>query len=224
MIEYIPLYINISFILTTILTLYFLFRAAGNSVRVLWIMIIWLFIQMVIAFSGYYKVTSTMPPRFIIAVLPPFVTIIFLFFTSAGKRFLDSLDLKMIIYMQTVRVPVEIILYMLSIYRLVPELMTFEGRNFDIITGMTAPFIAYFGITRKMLSRNFILIWNVICFALLLNIVATAILSAPFTFQKLSFDQPNLAVFVFPYVWLPAFIVPAAFLSHLLIFRRIKEF
>ena len=223
MIEYIPLYINIVFILTTFLTLYFFFKAAGNSVRILWIILIWLFIQMFISFTGFYKVTSTMPPRFILAVLPPFITIGLLFFTASGKKFLDSLDLKVIIYLQVVRVPVEIALYLLSIYKLVPDLMTFEGMNYDIITGITAPFIAYFGITRKKLSRNVVLAWNVICFALLLNIVTVAILSAPFTFQKLSFDQPNLAVFSFPYVWLPCFIVPVAFLSHLLIFRRIKE-
>ena len=45
------------------------------------------------------------------------------------------------------RVGVEVVLFWLFIKRVVPESMTFEGRNFDIISGITAPFVAYFAYT-----------------------------------------------------------------------------
>src|SRR4029078_4529517 len=108
--------------------------------------------------------------------------------------------------------------------KLVPSLMTFEGRNLDILSGITAPLVYYFGFVRKQMGRSLILIWNFICLALLLNIVITAILSAPFRFQKLAFDQPNIAILYFPFIWLASFIVPVVLLAHLTAIRKlIKE-
>lgn len=99
--------------------------------------------------------------------------------------------------------------------------MTFEGRNFDIVAGLTAPIMAYYGYTRKALNRKIILIWNFICLGSLLNIVINAVLSAPFPFQQFAFDQPNVGVLYFPFVWLPCFIVPVVLLSHLVAIRKI---
>ena len=102
--------------------------------------------------------------------------------------------------------------------------MTFEARNFDIIAGITAPFIAYFGFTKKMVGRRIILLWNFICLALLINIVVHALLSAPISFQKLAFGQPNVAILFFPFSWLPTFIVPIVFLGHLILIRQLIKF
>ena len=107
-----------------------------------------------------------------------------------------------------VRIPVELILFSLFAYGVIPQLMTFEGRNFDIVAGITAPAIAYWGFTKKIIGSRWILLWNFISLGLLLNIVINAILSAPFPFQQFAFDQPNTAVLYFPFVLLPAFIVP----------------
>jgi hypothetical protein len=53
----------------------------------------------------------------------------------------------------------------------VPQLMTFEGRNFDIMSGLTAPFVFYFGFIKKTLGTKVILIWNLVCLGLLINVV-----------------------------------------------------
>jgi hypothetical protein len=97
-----------------------------------------------------------------------------------GREFIDGLDLKSLTILHTIRIPVELVLFFLFTYKAVPELMTFEGRNFDILSGITAPVVFYFAFIRKQLSRKIILIWNVICLGLLINIVSNAILSAPF--------------------------------------------
>ena len=99
--------------------------------------------------------------------------------------------------------------------------MTFEGRNFDILAGITAPIIAYFGLTKTTLSRQTILLWNFICLALLLNIVINALLSAPSPIQKFAFDQPNIAILNFPFSWLPTFIVPIVLFGHLTSIRQL---
>ena len=97
--------------------------------------------------------------------------------------------------------------------------MTFEGRNLDIISGLTAPLIYYIVFVKKWAGNTLLLVWNIICLCLLLNIVATAVLSAPFPFQQLGFDQPNIAILYFPFVWLPCCIVPIVFFSHLVSIR-----
>lgn len=101
------------------------------------------------------------------------------------------------------------------------SLQTFEGRNFDIISGLTAPAIFYFGFIKNQIDKKLILVWNFICLGLLINIVVNAVLSAPFPFQKFAFDQPNIAVLYFPFNWLPSCVVPLVLLSHLATIRQL---
>lgn len=93
--------------------------------------------------------------------------------------------------------------------------MTFEGRNFDILSGISAPFIYYFGFIKYKLSNKILLAWNILCLGLLINIVTNAVLSLPYPFQQFAFSQPNIAILYFPFIWLPAVIVPIVLLSHL---------
>jgi hypothetical protein len=156
-------------------------------------------------------------------IFPALLTIILLFVTKAGRQFVDSLPLKNLTYTNIVRIPVEIVLFWLFLNKAVPELMTFEGRNFDIASGITAPFIAYFGLTKNKLNRRIILIWNFICLALLINIVVNALFSLPSPIQKFAFDQPNIAVLNFPFSWLPTFIVPIILFGHLTSIRQLLK-
>jgi hypothetical protein len=56
------------------------------------------------------------------------------------------------------------------------------------------------------------------------NIVTIAILSAPLPFQQMGFDQPNVGVFLFPFIWLPALIVPLVLFSHLVcIYQLVRQ-
>ena len=222
--ENLPVYISIIFGLTTILTAWLFYKAAGNSKLVLLIILIWLVVQALIAGSGFYTLTDTLPPRFLLLVLPPLLGITGLFMSPKSRKFIDGLDLKRLTILHIIRIPVEIVLFFLFTYKAIPELMTFEGRNFDILSGITAPVILFFAFVRKQISRKIILIWNVICLGLLVNIVSNAILSAPFPFQQFAFDQPNIAVLYFPFIWLPSCVVPLVLLSHLAAIRQLSNF
>jgi hypothetical protein len=118
---------------------------------------------------------------------------------------------------------IEVVLYWLFVFKKVPVIMTFEGRNFDIISGITAPFIYYYGFIKGKLNRNFILIWNYVCLLLLINIVINSILSSPFPLQKFAFEQPNIAILYFPFILLPSLIVPMVLFSHLVVIRRLSK-
>lgn len=212
--EQLPAYINLFFILTTILALVLLYRATKN-LRTIVIVVFWLALQAVVSLSGFYTIANGIPPRFVLLLLPPVIFIAVLFFTKTGKRSMDGYNLKALTLFHMVRIPVELTLYWLHLHKAVPEIMTFEGRNFDILCGLTAPFVYYFGFIKNVFQRKVLILWNIICLLLLANIVVTAVLSAPFRFQQFGFEQPNIALFYFPFIWLPCFIVPAALLAHL---------
>ncbi len=219
--ENLPVYIPVIFGLTTILTVGIFSKATNYSKATLLILFTWLAFQAFVGLSGFYKVTDTIPPRFLLLVLLPLLFILGLFATSKGRQIVDSWDAKTLTILHVVRIPVEIVLYWLFLNKTVPELMTFEGRNFDILAGLTAPVIFYFGYVSKQLHRKIILIWNFICLGLLINIVVNAILSVPSPFQKFAFEQPNIAVLEFPFIWLPCCIVPLVLLSHLVSVRQL---
>lgn len=216
-----PTFISIVFGLTTLLAVGLFYKATNKSKTTLLILFIWLAIQTAIGLSGFYLVTDTIPPRFLLLVLPPILLIIGLFTTSKGRQYIDSLDIKTLTILHIIRTPVEFVLFWLFVNKMVPELMTFEGRNFDIASGLTAPVIFYFGFIKKRINKKIILLWNFICLGLLINIVANAVLSAPFPFQKFAFDQPNIAILYFPFNWLPSCVVPLVLFSHLATIRQL---
>ncbi len=216
-----PIHINVVFGITTFLTVWLFYKAAHNSKTFLLLTMAWLAIQSVIGISGFYVITSATPPRFPLLIIPPLLSIIALFVTAKGRKFLDGLDAKTMTILHTVRIPVEIVLLWLSMYQMVPKLMTFEGRNFDIVSGITAPLVFYFGYVKPTLSRNVMLTWNIVCLGLLINIVTNAALSVPAPFQKFAFDQPNIGILHFPIIWLPCCVVPIVLLSHLATIRQL---
>jgi len=210
------------FLLTVILTFLLFINAVKNKATVAIILVVWLAVTGILSFKGVFQDTSAIPPRLMIGIAPAILFIILLLTTKNGRRFTDNIDLNKLTLVHIVRVPVEITLFMLSTHKLIPELMTFAGRNLDILSGITAPIMYFVCFKNSQLkNRTLLLIWNFICLGLLLNIVINAILAAPFPFQQFAFDQPNIAILYFPFTWLPCFIVMIVLYSHLAAIRRL---
>ena len=93
--------------------------------------------------------------------------------------------------------------------------MTFEGWNFDILSGITAPIVYFLAFRKGGVNRTLLITWNVIALGLLANIVTLAVLSFQGPMQRLAFDHPNVGVTYLPFIWLPAIIVPVVLFSHL---------
>jgi hypothetical protein len=219
--DHLPKYIPLVFALTTLLSVWFVYKAANKSKTTLIVLFIWLGFQAGVSLSGFYKVTDTLPPRFILMVAPPLLFILLIFITKKGKGYLDTLDTKTLTLLHLVRLPVEFVLFWLFLYKGIPQVMTFEGRNFDILSGLSAPLVYYFGFVKPKLSRAALLAWNLFCLSLLFNIVAHAALSVPSPLQQMSFDQPNIAILYFPFNWLPSTVVPLVLFSHLVCLRQL---
>ncbi|MEL7530015.1 MAG: hypothetical protein AAFN10_01840 [Bacteroidota bacterium] len=228
MLSNLPSYISIGFILTSLLTLFLFYRAirpaAQNASTANWILagiVAWLALQAALSLADFYNTDpQPVPPRFPLAVVPTFVLIGIVFLTKRGRAFIDRLDMSRLHWIHIVRIPVELVLYGLFLNQAVPEVMTFAGRNFDIIAGITAPLLIYFAFVKQVGGKWLIIGWNLAMLGFLINIVATAILALPSNFQQLAFEQPNWAVLNFPFSWLPAFVVPVVFFAHLVSLRQ----
>lgn len=235
MIDSLPIYVFLLFVLTSTATTQLFLLAVKNShkeeIRSLEKPIyigtsIWLGIQAFLSMLTVYSsdLISFPPKLMLFGIFPTIVGIIILFVTPFGRTFIDGLSLKNLTYIHTVRIPVEIVLYLLFVNNVVPELMTFEGRNFDIFAGITAPIIGYYCFKSTKIKKTILLLWNGISLCLLFNIIVNALLSAPSPIQKYAFDQPHIAILYFPYSWLPTFIVPIVLFSHLASLRQLLHY
>lgn len=222
MIENLPGYISIIFTLTTFLTIGFLFYAIRQTVFdtipakiLIFLLNFWIFFQAIFALGGFYQNTQPVPPRlFLFAVLPALLLIIALF-VFARKSFIEPLPLKILTLLHVIRIPVELVLHWLFENKAVPQIMTYEGWNFDILSGITAPIVFWLAFRGGKTNRTLLIVWNILALLLLINIVTIAIMSLPSPMQQLAFEQPNRAVLYFPFIWLPAIVVPIVLFSHL---------
>ena len=216
----ISIFTSLGLIVTTLLSLWLFFKASNNK-NILYGCIVWMSIVGVLAINGFYQKQGTFPPRFALLLAPTFLFILLLFTNKKSKEFMNNFSLKWLTIIHIVRIPVEITLYYVFLGGLIPDLMTFDGYNFDILSGITAPIIYYLVFVKKIIGRKGLLLWNIVCLGLLFTILFIAVLSAQTPFQQFAFDQPNIGVTYFPFVWLPTVIVPIVLFSHLVSIRQL---
>jgi hypothetical protein len=220
-------YVYAIFIGTVILAAWLFIRATNYSKSAMILISAWLLLQSALGISGFYSNIDSMTSRFPLLVAPPMIFFIFLFLSKKGKAFIDNLDISTLTIFHIIRIPVEITLLLLFIEKTIPEAMTFEGRNFDIFSGLSAPAIYYFAFVNRKIGPTVLIIWNAACIVLLLNVVSSAVLSLPGRYLQFGFEQPNIAVGFFPFLLLPALLVPLALFSNAAAIRQLlikKEF
>jgi hypothetical protein len=195
---------------------------------------LWLILQVVLVLNDVYNANlNALPPRIMLfGIFPTILMLFWVLLSKKGNYFLDKVStieiLQHLMLLHIIRVPVELVLDWLAWSKVVPFLMTFEGQNFDILAGITAPFVVYlvFFAKKSQQKTNYklLLCWNILAIILLANIVFCATFSAPAPFQMFAFDQPNIAILYFPVSLLPTFIVPVVIFSHIIVMRKcVKE-
>jgi hypothetical protein len=214
MIEGLPDWINWVFLLTMVLTIGLFHFANGQSRKLTLLIVVWSLGQSILAFTGFYTGTNLIPPRFLLVLIPVAVIIIFGLTEKRRIWIAQNKRIERSTFLHTVRVPVEIILFYLFTNKMVPELMTFEGWNFDILAGLTAPIVGLLWL-KKNIGRRTLIIWNILALILVLFIFVTGILSSELPIQMFGFEQPNKAINYFPFILLPATIVPTVVYTHL---------
>jgi hypothetical protein len=155
----------------------------------------------------------------------PFAVIIFalaptLAFSPLGTRLARAVPLAALVAFQSYRLPLELLMHRAWSEGVMPVQMSYSGRNWDIVTGITAIFVAI-AVSRGWAGRRLVLFWNCLGIALLANILVIAIRSTP-RFAAYGPERLNTWVGYPPFVWLPAVMVLLAIVGHLVIFRALR--
>jgi hypothetical protein len=183
------------------------------------IIIGWAVLVAIASISGYTQRFDWFPINLGPILIIPLVGILILTFSKGTAEVLRHVPVQVLTHLQIFRVFVEILLWMLFIQEALPVQMTFEGRNFDILAGLTAPVMAIFFAD----NRKLMIAWNLISLGLLINIVAIAIVSLPSPLRIFHNEPANTIVAEFPFIFLPTFLVPLAYGLHFLSLRKLTS-
>ena len=161
------------------------------------------------------------PPPLLILLVASIVLGFVLGFSRLGGRLALRLPLWALVGVQSFRLPLELAMHAAARERIMPTRMSFSGENFDIATGATAIVLAGL-LARGRVLRGWVVAWNAGGAMLLGNIVVHAILASP-TIHAFGRAPSEINTFVAypPYVWLPAVLVVAALVGHILVARRL---
>lgn len=182
----------------------------------------WLGVSTLLAESGILREFERRPPPFLLMAFGFTFATAFLAFSPVGTRLVNGAGIAGLVAFQAFRIPVELWLHRLYQEGVVPVQMTYSGRNFDILSGILGLGLGLW-LQRGKPPRWTIWLFNVVGLALLINIVTIAILSAPVPMRRFFNEPANTFVADWPFVWLPAFLVQAAWFGHLLVFRWLRR-
>jgi hypothetical protein len=158
------------------------------------------------------------PPTMMVVIVATLALAIGLALSPVGARLIAGLPIALLVGFQGFRVIVELLLHRAYVEGLMPVQMSYAGRNFDVVSGITALALGAWLATGRR-SRMLIGLWNTLGLALLLNVLVVAMLSAPTPFRVFMNEPSNVWITRAPWVWLPAVMVFAAILGHALVFR-----
>ena len=109
----------------------------------------WVILLGILSIRGFFADFSRLPPRLAFALLPPLFLVLLFTRSQAGKKLLLVIQPQWLIYLQSFRILVEIALWSLVRNGSLPAQMSFEGRNFDILTGLLAFPVGYYCFVKK---------------------------------------------------------------------------
>lgn len=179
------------------------------------ILVVWILLTSTLALTGFLAQFEAFPPRITLVLIPPMISI--LIYTSRSSQLraiLKTIPIEWLLYLQSFRVIVELMLWYQYELGITPIQMTFEGRNFDILVGITGPVMAYLYQKKGAIMKKWVIAWNFFGLALLLNILVVAVLSFPTSFRYFMNEPSNYLVTEFPFVWLPGILVTIAYSLH----------
>lgn len=193
----------------------------GRAVRLGTAVVAWLLITALTAASGVLRWFDAIPPPFAVLVLAVAAIGIAVPWSPLGTRLVRGLPLWALVGSQVFRLPLELVMHRAYVEGMMPVQMSYSGRNYDILSGISAGVLALW-LARGRVPRWVVAVWNILAFALLVNIVTVAIVSTP-VFRWFGDERLNVWVTYPPFVWLPGILVTAALMGHILVWRKLSE-
>lgn len=231
----IPFYIKILFYALVLFCFWFLMSFTKKGValsnmdrekgarfqgRLMLGLIAWLMLLAVLALAGFFMNFEALPPRPAFMFVVTTLATIYLLTNKTFHQIAIHVPAQDVANFQAFRAPLEVLLWLLAINEVIPKHMTFEGYNFDVVPAILAPIVAFLVFKQKKLPNWVALAWNIFGISTVAIIVTIATLSTPSPIRQFMQEPANTIIGYFPYVWLPGFLVPMAFLMH---FVNIKQ-
>lgn len=181
----------------------------------------WVLYVLLMSGSGFLADFS-LPPKMVLYVVLPALLFTVVFFTiRKTSPIIAAFPIALPVYFQTFRVFVELLIWGLYKEGIGPELVTFEGRNLDILAGITAPIVGYWAYNRKVLSHKVVLVWNIMGLLLLANIVSIFItlivMPQLWGYEQVAIDVKFTTP---PYIFIAAVYMPVAVFMHVMSIRK----
>lgn len=181
----------------------------------------WLAVTWLVARTGILADFS-LPPKMMLLMVVAFGLTISGAMSARALAVAEALPWWALVGINAFRLPLELLMHRAVGEGVMPYQMSFTGCNYDILTGIGALGIGIWGI-RNELSRKLILAWGIGGGLLLANVVVIAVVSLPTPLRVFMNEPANVWVTTTPFVWLPAFLVQVALLTHVLVFRRLRR-
>jgi hypothetical protein len=179
----------------------------------------WALIISIASLAGFTGKFDLFPVNVAPFILLPLVTITWAVASKNMQDVLVHVPPAFLTNLQVFRVFVEILLWAFFVQGIVPEQMTFEGRNLDILSGIFGGLVGLFFIKNKKI----VWLYNLGGLLLLINIVTVAVLSMPTPFRVFMEEPVNTIVVTWPTIFLPTFLVPLAYGLHFLSIRELLQ-
>src|SRR5687767_9874135 len=110
---------------------------ATGAAAVAWMASTW-----VLAASGVFRQWERTPPPFGLLIVAITALAMVIAFGGLGRRLARCVPLWALVGIQGFRLPLELAMHAMSERGIMPEAMSYSGRNFDIVTGATAIIVA----------------------------------------------------------------------------------
>lgn len=182
----------------------------------------WLGLTAALAHSGLLADWGARPPRVGWLPLGAMALLMGSSLTPYARRLIAHTPATWPLALQSFRIVVETVLFWLWQEGRAPIQVTFEGRNFDMLAGLSAPIVAAFVAAHGLRSWSIplVLTWNLLGLGLLANIMFTAATSVPGPMQIAWPGGAFEALASWPVVWIPAFLAPVAVFLHVVSIRQ----
>jgi hypothetical protein len=184
---------------------------------------VWVVFITLMSLQGFFADFSTFPPKMTINVVAPLIVVLAVSFRPATREILRQIPQTWILGSQSFRIPVEVFLWCLLMAEVLPVQMTFEGYNYDILSGIGGLLLAIVMWRGVRVPKAALILYNVLGLALLLTIVSLAILSMPTPLRQFMNEPANRIVAEFPFVWLPGILVVLAYTLHIFSLRKLGK-
>ncbi len=231
----VPTWVSVSFILTFPLFFYLIANVAKQAAQnagfdvlktnkihqsILVFGVIYLIYVSLMSFTGIFTVNA-LPPRILLFTSIPLLLFYFgfIFRTKTYWTLLENASLQSLIRVHIFRL-VGVFFLISWVYGALPQTFAFIGGFGDIFAAVTAIFVANAVEKKKSYSAKLALVWNIIGFWDIVNVIVAA-----FIFSKIALAEGSKGISefgAFPFCWIPAAAPATIIFLHISIFKKLK--